>query len=162
MKPVVLNLIKDHLSTLDVSGIDAVILLGKSGTGKSTLIESLVDHKNIFSNHISSGDVEFEFKFQNNGSKFVAMDETEYFKLGDVQQFVKASTNSGRTAIISAQTDSVIREKIKIISDLFKSRSSAEDQLIVKVVDLNKAFVSHDPLHELLIDVEIYLPQLNQ
>lgn len=144
MKPVVLNLIKDHLSTLDTSGIDAVILLGKTGTGKSTLIESLVDHKNIFSNHISSGVVEFEFEFQNSGSTFVAMDETEYFKFGDVQQFVKSATNSGRTAIISAQTDSVIREKIKIISDLFKSRSSAEDQLIVKVVDLNKAFVSHD------------------
>ena len=158
MNPELLAKIKIYLNELDLRDIDGIVLLGRVGTGKTSSIEGVVDLKNVFAFKPPHGTDSQEFKVSNSECGYMAMDETEYFTFGDVNNFVKAALDNKKTALFSAQTDDVIKEKLRIICDVFKSKGGSEESYKIKVIDLNKAYISHESLNNLLVDIDQFVP----
>lgn len=80
-----------------------IVVEGSVGSGKSTIIEALVDnHENIFR---GCGDNTHNgpFVLGPSDSEYIAMDETEYFKPEQVLDFVKFAESEGKIALISSQ-----------------------------------------------------------
>ncbi len=93
----VVNTFIQHLKT------QVIVIEGRAGSGKSKIIEALVkDDKNIFrgcgeKTHIGP------FVFTPSDSKYVAIDDTEYFETNQVLDFLKLAESEGKTAIVSSQ-----------------------------------------------------------
>lgn len=120
-----------HLKT------QVIVIQGCAGSGKSKIIEAVIqEDENIFrgcdeNTHIGS------FVFSPSDSKYVAIDETEYFETNQVLDFLKLAESEGKTAIVSSQglehfPDALKRVfKAKNISIVTIQSSSENEQIFL-------------------------------
>lgn len=99
-----------------------ILIQGRTGSGKSTIIEAVIeDDENIFrgcgeNTHVGP------FVFSPSDSKYVAIDETEYFETNQVLDFLKLAESEGKTAIVSSQGLEYFPNALKSV---FKSKNTS-------------------------------------
>lgn len=98
-----------------------IIIEGCSGSGKSTVIEALVNNKaNIFT---SSGCNPYSgsFEISSSESNYIALDETEYFSAEQIVEFLKKAESLDKIALISSQGVELFKKAKK---DVFDSKKT--------------------------------------
>lgn len=98
-----------------------IIIEGSSGSGKSTVIEALVNSKvNIFTCS-DSNPYSGSFDISLSESSYIGLDETEYFSPEQIVKFLLKAESAGKIALISSQGIELFNQAKKDVFDLEKT-----------------------------------------